>query len=73
MVAAGRGLGRGSRVMGNGDDEEEEEVKERGEGKEGQECDLERQPLLGGSKDRAGERWTMSGFLELFSFGYGTI
>ena len=33
--------------------------------------DLERQPLLVAREDMVGERWMISGVLELFGFGYG--
>ena len=69
MAAERRTRGRGSRVVGNGDDEK---VEEEGEGEQRQECDLERQPLLVAREDRVRQRWTLSGFLEVFSFNCGT-
>ena len=66
MVAAGRARGPGS----GSDDDDDEEKEVEGRGEQRQECHLERQPLLVAREDR---RWTMDGFLELFSFNYGTI
>ncbi|KAM0797147.1 hypothetical protein BDR22DRAFT_892472 [Usnea florida] len=48
MAAERRATGRGSRVVGNDDDEEVGEDREQR-----QECDLERQPLLVACEDRA--------------------
>ena len=68
MAAERRARGRGSRRVAN--DNANEEVEK---GEQRQECDSERQPLLVARReDRARERWTMSGFLDLFTFNYGT-
>ena len=48
MAAERRARGRGSRVVGNDDDEEVDE-----DGEQRQEYDLERQPLLVVCEDRA--------------------
>ena len=68
-MAAERRAGRhGSRRVANDEDDDDEKV----ESEQRQDSDPERQPLLLAREDRTRERWTMSGFLELFSFNYGT-
>ena len=66
MDAERRYRGRGPRVIGNDNEDEEDEGEQR------QDSDLERQPLLVAREVRPREPWTMSGFLELFTFNYGT-